>query len=153
MSLKEELKLSKDFVSVEHEALLNLYYTSIRIKKHAAEFFASYGLTDVQFNLMMMLRHHCGEEGLSQARLSEMMMVNRANVTGLIDRLEKADFVRRTAAVDRRYNMIQLTSKGEKLLDKADPAYGKEVQQAMSVLSEADLKRLIRVCEKLRDNL
>ena len=42
-----------------------------------AEFFAPYGLTDVQFNLMMMLRHHGGTEGLSQARLSEMMMVNR----------------------------------------------------------------------------
>lgn len=153
MGLKEELKLSKPFISIEHEALLNLYYTSIRIKKHASEFFASYGLTDVQFNLMMMLRHHSGKEGLSQARLSEMMMVNRANVTGLIDRLEKADFVRRTAAEDRRYNMIQLTPKGGKLLEKADPAYGKEVQQAMSVLTKADLKRLIRVCEKLRDNL
>ena len=153
MGLKEELKLSKDFISIEHEALLNLYYTSIRIKKHAAEFFASYDLTDVQFNLMMMLRHHSSKEGLSQARLSEMMMVNRANVTGLIDRLEKIGMVRRTAADDRRYNMIQLTTKGKKLLDKADPAYGKEVQQAMSVLSEADLKRLIWVCEKLREKL
>ena len=153
MGLKEELSLSKDFISTEHEALLNLYYTSIRIKKHASEFFSSYGLTDVQFNLMMMLRHHSGTEGISQARISEMMMVNRANVTGLIDRLEKAGMVRRTAAEDRRYNMIQLTSKGEKLLEKCDPAYGKEVQQAMSVLTEADLKRLIRVCEKLRDNL
>ena len=153
MGLKEELKLSKDFFSTQHEALLNLYYTSIRIKKHASEFFSSYGLTDVQFNLMMMLKHHDSGEGLSQARLSEMMMVNRANITGLIDRLEKAGFVQRTAAADRRYNMIQLTAKGSKLLDKADPAYGKEVQKAMSVLSEADLKRLVKVCEKLRGNL
>ncbi|MHC4232244.1 MAG: MarR family winged helix-turn-helix transcriptional regulator [Planctomycetota bacterium] len=152
MGLKSELKLSKDFISVEHEALLNLYYTSICIKKHAAAFFASYDLTDVQFNLMMLIKHHGGDEGLSQARLSEMMMVNRANVTGLIDRLEKIGVVRRTAAEDRRYNMIQLTAKGLKRLDMADPAYGKEVQRAMSVLSKTDLKRLIKVCEKLRGN-
>ena len=67
MGLKEELKLSKDFVSSEHEALLGLYYTTICMKKHAAEFFAPYGLTDVQFNLMMLIRHHGGDTGLSQA--------------------------------------------------------------------------------------
>ncbi|MHC4906374.1 MAG: MarR family winged helix-turn-helix transcriptional regulator, partial [Planctomycetota bacterium] len=110
-------------------------------------------LTDVQFNLMMLIKHHGNDEGLSQARLSEMMMVNRANVTGLIDRLEKAGMVQRTAAEDRRYNMIQLTPKGQKLLKKLDPAYGKEVHKAMSVLTKTDLKHLVAACEKLRGNL
>jgi DNA-binding MarR family transcriptional regulator len=153
MGLKEELSLTKDFVSTEHEALLNLYYTTNCLKKHAAEFFAPYGLTDVQFNLMMMLKHHGGTEGLSQARLSEMMLVNRANITGLIDRLEKAGFVARTAADDRRYNMIKLTPKGRQLLDKADTAYGKKVQQVMSVLSKTDQQALIKACGKIRKNL
>ncbi len=153
MGLKEELGLSKDFISTEHEALLNLYYTTVCLKKRAAGFFAPYGLTDVQFNLMMMLKHHGGTEGISQARLSEMMMVNRANVTGLIDRLEKLEMAQRTVAEDRRYNMIQLTAKGKKLLEKADTAYGKEVQQVMSVISEVDMKRLIKTCGKIRANL
>ena len=153
MGLKEELSLSKDFVSIEHEALLNLYYTTICLKKQAGEFFAPYGLTDVQFNLMMMLRHHGGTEGLSQARLSEMMLVNRANITGLIDRLEKAGMVQRTAAEDRRYNMILLTQKGRKLLEKADAAYGKKVQKVMGVLSKTDLQALIKACGKIRKNL
>lgn len=153
MGLKEELSLTKNFVSTEHEALLNLYYTTNCLKKHAAEFFAPYGLTDVQFNLMMMLKHHGGTEGLSQARLSEMMLVNRANITGLIDRLEKAGFVARTAADDRRYNMIKLTQKGQQLLDKADADYGEKVQQVMSVLTKADQKALIKACGKIRKNL
>ena len=80
-------------------------------------------------------------------------MVNRANVTGLVDRLEKAGMARRTAAEDRRYNMIQLTPKGKKLLDKADPAYGTEVQKVMSILSKADQKALIKACNKIRANL
>ncbi|MHC5198739.1 MAG: MarR family winged helix-turn-helix transcriptional regulator [Planctomycetota bacterium] len=148
MGLKEELKLSKDFISVEHEALLNLYYTSICIKKHAVEFFRNYELTDVQFNLMMALKHHGGKEGVSQARLSEMMMVNRANVTGLIDRLEKIGMVQRTAAADRRYNMIRLTTKGKKLLEKLDPAYGKEVQKAERGGYEASGHRLRETAKK-----
>ncbi|MHC5158098.1 MAG: hypothetical protein ACYSOZ_08405 [Planctomycetota bacterium] len=49
--------------------------------------------------------------------------------------------------------MIQLTPKGQKLLDKLDPAYGKEVHKAMSVLTKTDLKHLVAACEKLRGNL
>lgn len=153
MSLKEELQLTRDFAFSEHEAVLNLYYTTVRLKKHAAEFFAPYGLTDVQFNLMMMLKYHGGTTGLSQARLGEMMMVNRANVTGLVDRLEKAGMVKRTAAEDRRYNMIQLTAKGTQLLDKANGPYDREVKAIMNVLTKAEQQALIKACEKIRAKL
>jgi DNA-binding MarR family transcriptional regulator len=102
---------------------------------------------------MMMLKHHGGADGLSQARLSEMMMVNRANVTGLVDRLEKAGMVRRTATDDRRYNMIKLTDKGDTILKEADPAYGREVRQVMSGLTKAEIKDLVSACEKIRHKL
>ena len=55
MSLKEELKLKKGFDIVEHEALLNIYYTASLLKKRADAFFKSFSLTDVQFNVMMLL--------------------------------------------------------------------------------------------------
>ena len=153
MALKDELHLKKALASLEHEALLNLYYTAAQIKKRAGEFFGPYGLTDVQFHLMMLLRHQSETEGLSQARLSELMQVNRANVTGLVDRLEREGFVRRTAAQDRRYNIIQLTDKGNRLLDKVDPAYGAEMGKVMGALNKTELAALIRACGKLRQNL
>ena len=99
MSLKEELKLKKGFDIVEHEALLNIYYTASLLKKRADVFFKTFGLTDVQFNVMMLLHYHSGtQDGLSQAQLSDMMLVNRANITTLIDRMEKASLVMRTSA-------------------------------------------------------
>lgn len=153
MGLKDELHLKKPLASVEHEALMNLYYTAARLKKRAGEFFGPWGLTDVQFHLMMLLRHQGAGEGLSQARLSELMQVNRPNVTGLVDRLEREGLVRRTAAADRRYNIVQLTDKGGRLLDKADTAYGHEVQEVMGVLSKSELAALIKACGKLREAL
>lgn len=153
MRLEDELHLKKPLVSLEHEALLNLYYTAAQLKKRAAEFFTPYGLTDVQFHLMMLLRHQGGSEGLSQARLSELMQVNRPNITGLVDRLEREGFVRRTAVKDRRFNMIQLTDKGSRLLDKADVAYGNEIQQVIGILNKAELTALINACGKLREHL
>ena len=155
MALEQELGLKKGFSILEHEAILNIYYTTSRIKKRAEEFFRSFGLTDVQFNVMALLEHHSGpEEGLSQAQLSDMMLVNRANITSLIDRMEKAGLVVRTASPgDRRYNIVKLTSRGKKLFVKVDPLYVKEVKKIMACLTEAEQKRLIQMLEKIRSKL
>jgi len=152
MALKQELGLKKDFGVLEHEALLNIYYTASRIKKRADEFFRPFGLTDVQFNLMMLLSYQSGAKGgLSQARLSDMMLVNRANVTSLIDRMEKGGLVVRTADEnDRRYNIVKLTSKGKKLLARVEPLYAQEVKRVMSSAGAAEQKKLVTILEKIR---
>jgi DNA-binding MarR family transcriptional regulator len=82
------------------------------------------------------------------------MLVNRANITSLIDRMEKAGLVARTSApTDRRYNIIVLTSYGKKLLSRIEPLYAKEVQRIMDVLLENEQKRLIGMLEKIRSNI
>jgi DNA-binding MarR family transcriptional regulator len=155
MSLKEELKLKKEFDVVEHEALLNIYYTASLIKKRADVFFKTFGLTDVQFNVMMLLHYHSGPQGgLSQVQLSDMMLVNRANITTLIDRMEKASLVMRTSASeDRRTNIIKLTSKGKRLFAKTEPLYAEQVQQVMSGVTKLEQKKLISTLEKVRANI
>ena len=155
MSLKEELKLKKGFDIIEHEALLNIYYTASLLKKRADVFFKNFGLTDVQFNVMMLLHYHSGTEGgLSQAQLSDMMLVNRANVTTLIDRMEKASLVMRTSiSGDRRTNIIKLTPKGKKLFTKVEPLYAAQIKQVMANFSQSEQKKLITALEKVRANI
>lgn len=155
MSLKTELNLNVPFTLESHESLLNIYFTATCIKKQATEFLSQFDLTAVQINLMMMLGHQADETGgLSQARLSEMMLVNRANVTSLVDRMEKADFVIRTAADgDRRSNIIKLTAKGKNLLKKVEPLYAKEVRRIMSPLNDREQKKLINMLERVREKM
>jgi DNA-binding MarR family transcriptional regulator len=150
MGLKEELKLVKPLASLEHEALLNIYYTAAIMKKKAIDSLKPFGVTDVQLNLLMMLRHQGGTEGLSQARLGKLMVVGRANVTGLVDRLERDGMIRRTDTQDRRCNIIQLTDKGRKLLDKIEPPYTKEVYRLMGSFTKQELKDLVRLLEQAR---
>jgi DNA-binding MarR family transcriptional regulator len=155
MALEQELGLRKPITLLPHEALLNVYYTASCLKKQAAEFFHPFGLTDVQFNLMMLLRHQSSpDQGLSQARLSDMMLVNRANITSLIDRMEKSDLVVRTPTPsDRRYNIIKLTGHGKKLLVEVEPLYAKEVKKIITSLKEPEQKRLITMLEKIRQGI
>ena len=154
MSLEHELGLKKPLALRPHEAVLNIYYTATGLKKRATEFFRPFGLTDVQFNVLMLLKHQSGtEEGLSQAQISEMMLVNRANITSLIDRMEKAGFVMRTAADDRRYNIIKMTVKGKNLLAKVEPLYSKEVKKVMACLTKTEQKILITSLERIRERI
>ncbi|MGD8786662.1 MAG: MarR family transcriptional regulator [Phycisphaerales bacterium] len=155
MSLEFELRLRKPVALLAHKALLNTYYTASCLKKKAGEFLRPFGLTDVQFNLMMLLQHQSGSvEGLSQARISEMMLVNRANITSLIDRMEKAGFVIRTPApTDRRSNIVKLTGEGRNLLAKIEPLYFDQVRQIMAALKQADQENLVKMLEKVRHNI
>jgi DNA-binding MarR family transcriptional regulator len=155
MMLEHELGLKKGFTVLEHEAILNIYYTASQIKKQADEFFQQFGLTDVQFNVMMLLHYQSGSYGgLGQAQLSNMMLVNRANITSLIDRMEKAGLVMRTSAAnDRRSNIIKMTAKGQKLFAKVEPIYGKLVKNTMAILKPIDQKKLISSLEAVRGAL
>lgn len=56
MALENDLKLNKPIKSSVHRALLNIYYTASCLKKSADDFFKPFGLTDVQFNVMMLAR-------------------------------------------------------------------------------------------------
>ncbi len=155
MGLKQELGLRKDFTNLEHETLLSIYYTAGMLQKDAASVLRQYGLTDTQFNVLSLLRHQCGDEGgLTQVELSRMLLVNRGNVTGLVDRMERDGLVcRKAVANDRRYNLVALTEKGCALIDSADNAYMDGVLQATKGLSAERLRKVCDALQVLRANI
>ena len=151
MKLQQELRLKQPLASDNHEALLSLVRTSSLMQKLSDRFFSRFGLTDVQFNILMILKEH-RSEGLSQQQLSEHLIVTKSNVVGLIDRLERSGYVTREAhPSDRRFNQIVLTSKGEQLEARIEKLYFKEVDKLMNVLSAQEKRSLIRAMERIRD--
>lgn len=155
MALKDELGLRNDFKHRAHEVLLNIYYTAAKAQKKADEFFRVHGLTDVQFNVMMLLRNQSGESGgLTQVELSQMMLVNRANITTLIDRMEKSKLVVRVPdPTDRRYNVVKMTAHGEKVFAQVAALYHKKIREIMGGLDESEQARLMTMLTKLRGRI
>lgn len=152
MALENELKLNKPIDLLPREVLVTIIHTATCIKKEADKFLGGFDLTSVQFNVLMLLRHQCGSDGgLNQVRLSEMMLVNRANITTLIDRMEKGGLVKRTGKPnDRRHNIVQLTDKGSQFLDKVEPLYRAEIKNRLAAFSESKQKQLIDYLEEIR---
>ena len=85
-----------------------------------------------------------------QRDLAREIVKTTGNITTVIDNLEKNDLVRREReAKDRRYFMIVLTEKGDKLIKKIYPSHAKQVEQSMKRLTKAEQERLQKLCEKL----
>jgi DNA-binding MarR family transcriptional regulator len=58
--------------------------------------------------------------------------------------------IRRTDTQDRRFNIIQLTDNGRKLLDKIEPLYAKEVHRLMGSFTKQELKEMASLLEQAR---
>ncbi|NUP89673.1 MAG: MarR family transcriptional regulator [Candidatus Sumerlaeia bacterium] len=155
MALRDELGLRAPFHAPAHEALLGLYHTASQIKKRIDVFLRAHGITDVQLNLLLLLHYQAGRDGgLTQVELSRMMLVNRANITSLIDRMERSGLVARVGRPgDRRCRVIELTPGGRRLIAKVERDYAREVARIMAPLPARDLASLIRMLDALRGGL
>ena len=110
--------------------------------------FRPHGLSEAQFNVLNVL----GPEpaGLSQRALSDVLVVDRSNITGLLDRMEQAGWVRRADhPSDRRVYLVTLTAEGRKLWQKVLPEYVAAVSGVTAAVPVADLKRALATLQKL----
>ena len=82
---------------------------------------------------------------LSQRELSDILVVDRSNVTGLIDRMEKAGWVKRQSVPeDRRAYRIRLTPAGRRLWHKVIPVYQAATREVVGVLSDTQVRTVSR---------
>ncbi len=102
--------------------------------RESQRLFRPHGLTGAQYNVLNLLAAR--RSGISQRELSDLLVVDRSNVTGLLDRLEKAGWVRRgDHPEDRRIYQIAITPAGRRLWAKVHPVYVAVVTQVTAALS------------------
>ena len=78
------------------------------------------------------------------------MQITRASVTGLLDSLEKDEFIRREPDPnDRRMMSVYLSDKGQVFLDEFLPPHFKLISQLMQGLDAKERDTLIQLLNKL----
>lgn len=141
-----------EFKVLAHEALMNIWWTGTLLKRSARRFFKDTPFTEAEFNLLIVLRH--SDWPLSQNDLSTRLLVDKSNVTNLIDRLQRAGMIQRNpVAGDRRRYHITLTDTGRRQIDQFDPTYHAMVRQVMSRLDDDEYRTLIQLTRKVRQGL
>ncbi|MBP7284536.1 MAG: MarR family transcriptional regulator [Leptospiraceae bacterium] len=106
---------------------------------------SSYNLTISQFGILEAL-YHMGS--MCQKQLSDKILKSTANITTVIDNLEKRALVKRIRQeTDRRYITVELTEKGKKLIQDIFPEHVKYINEELSILSAEEKLKLKTLCK------
>ena len=91
--------------------------------------------------------------GLRQYEIGNKILLNKYNLSRLIDRLEKNRLlVRYECDEDGRGNVVKITEQGQKLLKKIWPVYSQSIQENFSrKLVPADINELLKLLKKVSE--
>jgi DNA-binding MarR family transcriptional regulator len=118
--------------------------------------FTTFADADADLKLLHFeIMHVLKDEGtMHPAKIGEKLLIAKAQMTHLIDKLVELDFVKRELdSVDRRTFNITLTEKGKRVLDEQDNLVFCAVSDIMSSLPETELESLSNALRSIRDIL
>ncbi len=152
MSLQEELGLQNPFIDIRHEAVLNIVRTSNLLSLRAAQIFRGFDLTEAQFNVLFSL--HFTKGNVTQAELGKRLVVTRASITSVLDKLEAKGLVRRAkVAGNRRIHHVIITPEGTRVVQQLEPPYRMGIHLALAGMEDEGCRHLIGELEEIRERL
>jgi len=110
-----------------------------------------YNVSAAQINCLIALQ----ENGpLSPSQIAKHVMVNSSTVTGIIDRLEKKDLVKRLRiSPDRRVITVELTKSGRLLAENAPPPIQQKIIDGLNRLAPTEIDEMANTLKRLTDML
>ncbi len=107
---------------------------------------SEYSLNISKFNILMIIKHIGGTEGIQQNEISKRLLVTASNITKLLDKLEKDGMITRNDKQgDRRVKLIKVTEPAYKLLDEVWPLYSNAIKDITSYITKSDAKILDKI--------
>jgi len=117
------------------------------INAHADRDIRNYGLNRTEFGVLELL-YHKGPELLQ--RIGGKVLMSSGNITYVIDKLERKQFVRRKASdEDRRAIYAEITDIGKQFMDQVFPAHAKLIDTLISVLVSEEKREASEILKKL----
>lgn len=121
------------------------------MRKHFDRRAGCFNLTRAQWRALKRLSHR---QGICQNELAEELELEPIAIGRVIDRLQKAGFVERRAdPADRRAWRLFLTDRAHAVVDDMEDIANALFQQAKRGISAADMKCMIGVLARMKDNL
>ena len=150
-TLRDDLRQTKPFTSLQHEAMLNVLRTSATMTDALEELLKQHGITGTQYNVLRILR---GAEpgGLCRNELRDRMLTRMPDVTRLLDRMEESGLVARSRDnEDRRLVSTRITKAGRELVDALDAPVNQFHRRSLGHLTEEQLTGLIELLTLARN--
>ncbi|RCX16762.1 MarR family 2-MHQ and catechol resistance regulon transcriptional repressor [Fontibacillus phaseoli] len=135
----------------DQEDALNLHIALTRasqwVSAHTDRDIRQYGLTRTEFGVLELL-YHKGPQPIQQ--IGGKVLMSSGNITYVVDKLEKRNFVRRRAcAEDRRLTFAEVTEEGSKFIEEVFPKHVEVIAEATNGLSAEEKKIASQLLKKL----
>lgn len=132
-----------------HKAVAGLFLTCNKVSSRLQRMLSDYNLTLQQYNILRILQRQHPDPSCN-CNIREQLLVERSDITRIVDRLMKEDLVIRTiCSDDRRKVNIMITEKGMALLEQMRPLNDK-MDHIMSCLNSREIAILNQLLEKIR---
>jgi DNA-binding MarR family transcriptional regulator len=138
--------VNSKFKDNKTKALINILYTANWITAKQNTFFAEFGISPQQYNILRILRG--ANKPLSMQIVKDRMIERAPNATRLTDKLCAKELIERIPSKnDRRVVNIQITRKGLELLEEISDGFNEDWMEAITEDEAAQLSDLL---DKLR---
>lgn len=130
---------------------LDLYIALSRasqwVNAHVDRDIRRHGLNRTEFGVLELLFHK-GPQPLQQ--IGGKVLMSSGNITYVVDKLEKKQFVRRRASTeDRRLIYAEITDAGEKFIEQIFPAHTTVIEEASAGLTLEEQRLASQLLKKL----
>ena len=110
-----------------------------------------YNVSAAQINCLLAL-HENGP--LPPSQIAKHVMVNSSTITGIIDRLEKKNLVKRLRiSKDRRVITVELTKNGKILAENTPSPIQQKIIDGLNQLSPSEIEQISLTLKRLTDML
>ncbi|GAA4845150.1 MarR family transcriptional regulator MhqR [Paenibacillus vulneris] len=135
----------------DREASLDLYIALSRasqwVNAHADRDIRSHGLNRTEFGVLELL-YHKGAQPIQQ--IGGKVLMSSGNITYVVDKLEKKEFVQRKASTeDRRLIFAEITDKGKQFIDDVFPQHAEVIEKAVEGLTLEEKRVASQLLKKL----
>lgn len=131
-----------------------IYQCDNLINKTVTKALGQYGITSQQWATLGALSGPQASDGMTVGMLSRFLKVSRQNLTGVLSRLEKRNFIGKTTdSTDTRARLVRLTSEGKEVWCQMEPTVHSYFNELLKEASFDDnisfLNRLNHLLAKL----
>jgi MarR family transcriptional regulator, multiple gene regulator MgrA len=144
-NIKRIIKQSK-FINKQHEGAIGIFVLYHQLINVHQEIFKNFDLTMQQYNVLRILRGQHPKK-ISIVEIKSRLVDRMSDVSRLLDRLEKGNFIIRTNSTDdKRAKDVIIAPNGLDILTKIDPLI--HHTDNFSNLTEEELDQLIALINK-----
>jgi MarR family 2-MHQ and catechol resistance regulon transcriptional repressor len=138
---------------IANKTIIELQKTAEILEEIHNKFFNEFDISSTKFNLLVIL-YNASEAGMTLSEIGKEMLVTKANITGLVDRLEKQGYVvRKKHHGDRRKIIAVITHSGERFTEKVIKEYKVWSKEVMTILDDEEKSQLLYLFKKLQAGL